>query len=649
MHYTYMSREYRDRGKVGITTEMKNDFDLMISLIRNRDKTSLVKLLNNKSVNILNISNDGWFALHEAVDLGYTDIVKLIIKFATQNGIKVLEMWDLTAVCCRKYCCVAFNELISFPYNVSLIPTKQQTSFLRLAVQSHHIKLINIFIKLYKNLSNRTVARYKRREISESDFLSELRRFFGKIRPNHAGVLEAIFESITQTEVLHILLNAFPEFLEYHGGKLVSGVMQMAINQNKLESVSLIFSLLFNLLRSKKTARMQKKCSIVECVLIVMNRCAEWSCKNNDLTVLRLLVDAAGGKDLVINSHNCAIILLDEKSCGMYAGLLDTSHWKATNNYDCCVLYYLLYYFCHYGSVNLVRFLVKLGLDVYEDCLEIDFPFLHDLRNLKYNFLNFELAWSKRFFQIQSSFQCFSFPFSKMYETKIISPQLWCNRNNVLTIFWAAINSNIDVLKYLLTIVEKQQFYKIYHHCYSKLYINVAIHMQFESLHILLKAGFHIETFCPEQGTHFLSNLLIIHQAASVNTLRILVNYGAVEFMFGCHNSTAPFKQYLINIWNKIAQRMQGLEDYHAEQHENSQTRKVEMLICVEKFDVLLNHLGLLMFTGDHGYYIEQAVPTMKQLCRYVIRCRIIKKCKTLQYVYELPIPASLKSYLCHN
>ena len=220
-----------DCGSVGRTTEMKNDFDLMISLIQKRDKSSLKKLLNNKSVNILNISNDGWFALHEAVDLGYTDIVKLIIKFATKHEINVLQKWDQATTSRPKYSCAAFNDLLFL--NVSIISTMQQTSFLRLAVQSQQIEMINIFIKLYKNKPNRfdrNLQLLRQTETIASIVLDLQSRLVDAIRCKTLDILEAIFESVTQPEVLHILSNAFPEFLEYRGGKLASGVMQMALN-----------------------------------------------------------------------------------------------------------------------------------------------------------------------------------------------------------------------------------------------------------------------------------------------------------------------------------------------------------------------------------------------------------------------------------
>ena len=407
---------------------------------------------------------------------------------------------------------------------------------------------------------------------------------------------------------------------------------------------------MFNLLRlrSKKTARMQKESDMLGCVWNVARFCAEWSCKNNDLTVLRLLAEAAGGKDLATNSHNCAITLFNKSYCDTSAEPLDNLRWNRTINYECCVLYDVLYYFCHYGSVNLARFLVKLGLDVYKDCVTVGFPFYN--HPVEAGFVPLQCFRSDDFHQLHYAFYCCSPLFPKTF-VKTCKCDEFCNRNYVLALFWAAINSNIDVLKYLLTIVEKKEFYKRYQHCHSSLYVEVSLHMQFEPLHLFLKAGFHIETFCPpKQDTQSFLNLCILNrEKASVDTLKTLVVYGAVEFMFGCHNSTTPFMQYLINIWNKTAQRMQGLDNHHAEQHENSQTTKIEMPICVEKFGVLLKHLGLFMFIGDHGYYIEQAVPTMKQLCRYVIRCCIIKECKTLHYVHELPIPASLKSYLCRN
>ena len=625
-----------DHKRVALTTEMENDFDLMISLIHKRDKTSLKELLNNKSVNILNINKDGWFALHEAVDLGYTDIVKLIVKFATQHGIKVLEMWDLTTASRQKYSCVAFNELIFLEDNDSIIPTTQQTSFLRLAVQSQQLKLINFFIKLYKKLSNLSIVGYelRRREISESGFLNACVTRINGIQPKHAGVLEAMFKSVTHPEILRNSLYAFPEFLHYYKGKLVAVAMKTAINQNKLENVSRIFSLMFDLLRSKETTFIECKINIFSCILNMATYCAELSYTNKDITVLQLFIETAAGKSLLTDSHSCTNKLLKEKSCETFQEAFGRITRSQTTSYKNCVLYCLLYYFCHRGSVNMVRFLVEIGLDV-------GFSVFSNSREISYESLQIEYKWCREFYQLSRSVRYFS-PFKEMFVTKAKCDEL-CNRSCVLALFWAALSSNIDVLKYLLTIMEKKEFYKSNCPCHSSLYIDVTNVMHFESLHLLLKAGFHIETFCPpKQGMQcFLDVSVLADKKARVHTIKTLVNYGAIEFMFGHHNSTTPFMQYLKHIWSEIT--------FYLKHNELSRIWKDEMLILEEKFDVLLKHLGLFTFTSDHGYYIEQAVPTMKQLCRYVIRCCIIKKCKTLHYVHELPIPASLKSYLCCN
>ena len=120
-----------------------------MQLFKKKDLNLLQKLLNEKSVDILHCNNDGWYPLHEVVDLGSTDIAKQIISYASKKKIDVLKEWDQTAVCFPKYNCNLFKEIVHDEYRQD-----HQISFLRLAVRAEQIDLVKLFIKLYKKKNN---------------------------------------------------------------------------------------------------------------------------------------------------------------------------------------------------------------------------------------------------------------------------------------------------------------------------------------------------------------------------------------------------------------------------------------------------------------------------------------------------------------
>ena len=85
-------------------------------------------------------------------DLGYSDIAKLIIAYASKTKIDSLKEWDQTTTCSpkyKKYNCNFFKEVMHDDYRQD-----HQTSFIRLAVRTEQIDLVKLLIKLCKKKNN---------------------------------------------------------------------------------------------------------------------------------------------------------------------------------------------------------------------------------------------------------------------------------------------------------------------------------------------------------------------------------------------------------------------------------------------------------------------------------------------------------------
>ena len=127
----------------------KSNLDLVISIIRKNNASFFSNWLRGKAIGILECNRNGWYPLHEAIVVGNLCIVKVIVKYASKHGIDVLNTWDRNFTSQRKNS--GENLLNYLRDSHHLHDTEPQISFLRLAVQTGQLDMINYFIKLHKS------------------------------------------------------------------------------------------------------------------------------------------------------------------------------------------------------------------------------------------------------------------------------------------------------------------------------------------------------------------------------------------------------------------------------------------------------------------------------------------------------------------
>ena len=577
----------------------QNRDEELFTAIRRQDKAALQRILNEKGVEVLDGNENEWYPLHEAVDSGFVDIAKQIVSFATKRGVNVFQKWDQAVTAHSQYSQEWFREL--FPREIC---PKTQTSFLRLAVRSGQNEMINFFIELYKNETKVSLSLKKRLRLKKLKISQMSRIYLSKhITMNFAknqGIVEAILESVSRPKILKMLLTTFPDYILEPFDRC--SVIQYSLLRNELESVTFLLPIMYTLHYDSKKAGYNG----LGCLMTVAEYCLKWTFQNNDTKVLKMLIEAAGGKN-VLNSN--------------------------TTESEYTVMYFLLYYSCCYGTVMVVNYLVdEVGLDVYKECSAACVAIMRIRK--KTNFHRMQPFDITHAYYLR---QCSCDPPDDDAESSK-------SRNHISALFWAALENNIDVLNSLLKVLDRNKFYRL-HFCCAVMSQYIAVNSLHKPLLLLYEAGFCIDTFYPQtlRSRPFIECSLYYNEKASMDTLKVLLKYGAVELTYGKDNSMATIKQALEKQWHIIVQVLQGNLTDQTEDLESIEDKN----LCLDKFDLLLQHVGLFKLTrSSTSCRFEQTVPSLKQHCRFLIRCCIVRKAKTLNSLRDLPLPSSLINYL---
>ena len=564
----------------------------LTSFIQNGDEASLQKFLSDKSVGVLNNENNGWYPLHEAVDLGKFDIVKRIVKVASKHGIDVLKKWDQNETTAPLY---SKDKFSSYSFTSRQEDTRiRQTSFLRLSVLTKQLELVNFFIKLYKTENKPKLSLntfFKQRRKSQSDVTH--------IDPHYSGIFHAILESVSNPEILRPLLEAFPEYVDGPSGKCV--VFQYAVDQNQRDTIAMLLPWIFKLYEPKEI-----KPGFVRTLRSPLHRmwcyCLDWAYKNDDTTMLQMLFDATNQD-------------------------LDTLDLSST--FLCDSMYIPLFHCCGYGTMKVLKFLQGLGYDVNKYCESC----CRDLSN----------------FRSRNVCTHRHFVFELLIETSYLFPGTRY-RPKLPAIMWAALEKNLEILKYLLPLVDLKTLYK--RDCPIKF---AALNCSHEILEMLLQAGFYIDSYeFLDRYFEFLMNRSICSWEyespdAGLETIRLLIKYGGVEVVFGQEYSTAALKEFLKNQFRPIVS-MYGFSWPKSLDDEGLLDDKKERLFCLDKYGMFLKYITLfkvtLPDTRPQKPFEDQTVPLLQQLCRFTIRCRVVQKHRTLIPLNDLPLPSALISYL---
>ena len=586
----------------------RNDLELLFSIIRKRDSGLLQKVLKEKSVHVLEFNDDGWFPLHEAVELGYLDITKVIVEFASKNKINVLREWDGRQTSHRKFGTDMFKGIDH------RLREDEQTSFLRLAVRTEQLDLIKFFVTIYKDHYKPQHSIRERLHISQLRISPNGRAYLlGTPRGNefiNRPVFEAMLESVPQTNILKLLVKAFPQYLNHNYGQC--GILQYAIECSEFQSIALLLPLLYSLHRDMSKSGYPG----ASCQGIAGLHCLKWTFKNNDTQLLKQFFDAAGQDQLAVNL---------------------ASSWMRDD------IYFLLFYTCRFGTVKGLQFLIETGLSLYEFCNSASANLLAHQPRCESNRIIKSIEIHEYYDNVIRVLQ-------KLDDKVPLAEPKY----QMTALFWAAVQNNIDVLKYLLTVVDKKKFYCLQ---LSSPIFFVAQYFLFETLQLLLEAGFHVDDIHPLPSgiKSFLGDCLFFDEYASMNTLEVLIRYGAVEYTFG--HRLESYRQFLVRQWFAIAQFLKnilgGIPNYRIIRHASGTEPTLGMKIRTpptrfikDKFDLFLQHVGLFTKNLDKTSNLEPSIPSLKQLSRFVIRCCVVRKHQTLQPIYYLSLPCYLKKYL---
>ena len=560
------------------SSEAKSNFDLVISVIRKNNASFFSNWLHGKAFGILECNRNGWYPLHEAIVVGNLCIVKVIVKYASKHGIDVLNTWDRNLTSQRKNS--GENLLNYLRDSHHLHDTEPQISFLRLAVQSGQLDMINYFIKLHKSEIERNILFHL--------FFKQQK----KSQPRNEGVLEAMLESVMQPKILRVLLDAYPEYVYDSQDKYV--IFRYAVHQNHVEAISILLPAIFRHYNKNFLA----DSSLNSPLICLWNYCLSSAYVHGDTTVLKLLYDA---------SH------------------CDISSLNSNDPWICKCMYYALYHCSCYGTVAVIKCLIELGFDVYQFCPKCCNR-LYDLRR--------SLSHSNRSTTLLVEY-------NSGFSQRKYQPQL-------SALLWAALGNNVDVLKYLLVIVDKKKFYESQRCCPLEVAV---MDCSSETVCFLLEAGFFIDGFdFLNRYFHFFLNCKINSFGdvdCEIEVVKILVKFGALELLFGQSCSTNELKQYLKYQWMPLIadSKINNFPEGHIWGMFGKD--KVNELNCYYKFTtILLQHIELFKLEIGKKLCFEENVPSLKQLCRYIICCCFVQKFKTLQPMWDLPLPFSLLNFL---
>ena len=570
----------------------KKDYDSVMLIIRKNDSTSLEKLLT-KSADILNYHQNGWYPLHEAVKKGHVDVAKLIVKFATECDEEAVNNWDQAMTTCRihdSYICV------SYPQDKD--GRKPQASFLEIAVEKKKVEMSRYVCSLYNKKCNKGPL------------------LMGNPIKRNRGIYEAIVISFTFTAsvILRVLLQGLRNYFDLSLPDDFSEIAETALYQNALLVIGqlLQFGLGLNDSERKKYALTTLEEVGIHCVQIAHDY--------NDETVLQVLLDAMSFK---------SIAEIDEHLSGFGFGFLKDS--------------------CLCSSARVTEFLVSKGCDVYafgEDHFDdlfgyFDYPGWYDV-------------WDYRYEKNKHP-----------YKTSAI--------------FWAVRGFGLDILKYLITVVDQRKLQDL--PLVSPVVSAVMVYSS-APLELLLENGYSIDIkqSLPYSETMFLEYTLfhryfavnqeLLQHGRSTDCLKILLKWGALELAFGQRDSTASAKKFLENQWFYIDEKERKADarclqstrsvrsdpgDRHSKMMGMGHIchpripwfNKFDVEFYVEKFGLLLQHIALYRVTD--GKSLEETTLSLKQLCRFVIRCSVVQKMKTLKPMHELNLPNSLLKYLFYE
>ena len=570
---------------------MDDDLNVLNSIIRKRDPSLLQKLLNEKSFDNFHCNNDGWYPLHEAVDLGCTDIAKQIISHASKKKVDILKEWDQATTSSPKYSCNLFKEVV---HDDEYLPD-YQISFIRLAVRTEQMDLVKLFIKLYKKKHNFQLdIRIRLSLIPKLLMLPRISRAyilrnvdFNNI--HNPGIFEAMLESVSRPEILRVLLEAFPEYIGHPKGEC--GILQLALKQNELETVTLLLPLICDLNYDMIKTRKHHSFKLYS----IVDQCLNWTNKHDDLTILKCF----------FNARNKAKFL----------------------NYDTSKhMYYMLYSACCHSTAKTVQYLVEVGLNVYT-CY----------------FTASDLLWSQEIVNPNCSWM---FNIGEEGEFSWVQFRL-------SSYFWAAVHNNVDVLKYLISVLDLDEF------CYRRLLFPIEFvtsNLLFEPLHLFLEAGCRMSRFfpglCYKGLTNEFESLLLNEKQSSLDMLRVYVKFGGVEVVLSCWYNQVSMKYEQYYSPRSLSDLLKWLWfsiDYLIRDHQDSNNpdRRAKADFVLSKFEVFLQLTGTFSVRLGGNPCLERTIPTLQQICRFFIRSLLIEQeHQSLKVVNDLPLPALTRKYL---
>ena len=579
-----------NHSKIISRCNSNSNYDLLMSHIYNRDCRSLKKLLKKrKSFDILNCHKDGWYPLHEAIELGYVDIAKLIVKFATKYKFEAFNEWDQTMTFYRRY----LHGCISKSHPEDLDGRKPQASFLVIAVEREQVEMIQYVCSFYNTHCD-----------------DRLKLICDPTKRNRA-IYEALVLSFKTPEILRVLLQGLPHYYSISVNILrpetdsYSEVLLTALNQNVLQVIVILLRYSLGL------DDVERKDLILPRLNVIRYDCLKIAYDRNDTTLLQILLEVISIKSQVKADKNLSVFG-----------------------------YRILRLSCLISNAKITEFLVNKGCDIYafeeNSFLHLYGPFRNrGLRTVKDDH--------------QGKNRC-------LYKPSAI--------------FWAVKGNKVDILKYLIAVVDQQKLNDL--QLTSPVVAAVLGHLSVP-LELLLENGYCIDT---EQSLPFSEKKLLEdtllnrcwyldkqEHKSSADFLKILLKWGALELAFGKHGSTASVKRFLKNQWIYVfkrerrrngAARSQSTRIHRCHREPPQAVRRCcvvnpwelefDLESFVKNFDLFLQLISLHKIID--GKNLEESVPSLKQLCRFVIRCCIVHKQKTLKPMRELNLPSSLLNFL---
>ena len=272
-----------NHGKIISRCNSNSNYDLLMSHIYNRDCRSLKKLLKKrKSFDILNCHKDGWYPLHEAIELGYVDIAKLIVKFATKYKFEAFNEWDQTMTFHRRY----LHGCISKSHREDLDGRKPQASFLVIAVEREQVEMIQYVCSFYNTRCD-----------------DRLKLICDPTKRNRA-IYEALVLSFKTPEILRVLLQGLPHYYSISVNILrpetdsYSEVLLTALNQNVLQVIVILLRYSLGL------DDVERKDLILPRLNVIRYDCLKIAYDRNDTTLLQILLEVISIKSMAKIDEN---------------------------------------------------------------------------------------------------------------------------------------------------------------------------------------------------------------------------------------------------------------------------------------------------------------------------------------------------------